>query len=185
MKQSLLLVALLAAVPAFAQNAYVTGQVGRVEHKVGVEGVSLNDTDTGGLLAVGYRINQNVAVEAGYMYLGKFSKSEQGYSIYAKPTSFYGALVGTLAVTPAISVSAKLGVARHSVDVGFDDPWGDSGNQTIHKTKAMFGIGAAYSVTPAVAVVAEYTHLGTLADDQETHESLKGSVLSAGVRFSF
>jgi OOP family OmpA-OmpF porin len=185
MKPFVLLAALMAAAPAFAQNMYVTGQVSRVEHKVSIEDISIKDNDTGASVAVGYRVTPNFAVEAGYMHLGKFSQTEDGYNIYAKPTSFYGALVGTLMATPEFSVSAKLGVARHSVKVGYSDPWGDADSTKVNKTSALFGIGAAYHVTPTVAIVAEYTHLGTLAEDKEYGESIKGSALSAGVRISF
>jgi OOP family OmpA-OmpF porin len=185
MKRIVFLATLLAAAPAFAQNAYVTGQISRVEHKVGIEDVSISDNDTGASIAAGYRVTPNFAVEAGYMHLGKFSQTEEGYNIYAKPTSFYGALVGTLVASPAFSVSAKLGVARHSTKVGYSDPFGDADSTKVNKTSALFGIGAAYNVTPTVAVVAEYTHLGTLAEDKEFGESIKANVLSAGVRISF
>lgn len=185
MKQTILLAALLAAAPAFAQNAYVTGQAGSAQNTVGVDGVSMSNNDTGAILAAGYRVTPNFALEAGYAYLGKFSKSAAGYSIYAKPTSVYGALVGTLVATPQFSLSAKVGVANNSVDVGYNDGMGGADSTTVHKTGALFGVGAAYNITPAVAVVAEYTHFGTVAEDQGTNESVRASILSAGVRFSF
>lgn len=185
MKQTILLAALLAAAPAFAQNAYVTGQAGSAQNTVGIDGVSMSNNDSGAILAAGFRVTPNVAVEAGYAYLGKFSKSAAGYSIYAKPTSFYGALVGTLVATPQFSLSAKVGIARNSVDAGYNDGMGGTGSTTVHKTGAMFGVGAAYSVTPAVALVAEYTHLGTVAEDKSFGESVRSSIVSAGVRFSF
>jgi OOP family OmpA-OmpF porin len=185
MKHFVLTVALLAAAPAFAQNTYVTGQFASVDQKVGIEDVSISDTTNGGILSLGYRVTPNFAIEGGYMSLGKFSKTDAGYNIYAKPESFYGAVVGTLAATPEFSISAKLGVARHNTKVGYNDGHGDSGETKVNKTSAMFGIGAAYNVTPKIALVAEYTHLGTLAKDDEFGESLKANVLSAGLRFNF
>jgi OOP family OmpA-OmpF porin len=186
MKHVVLLAALLAAVPAFAQNMYVTGQVARVEQKVSIEDISMKDNDTGVTVAFGYKINPNVAVEAGYLHLGEFSKTEDDYTIYAKPQSFYGAVVGTLPLTPEFSLSAKLGVARHSTKVGYiDRSWDEADSTKVKKTSALFGIGAAYQVTPALAIVAEYTHLGTLAEDKEYGESLKGSLFSAGLRINF
>ncbi|WP_338766476.1 outer membrane beta-barrel protein [Massilia sp. METH4] len=185
MKQVVLLAALLAAVPAFAQNMYVTGQVARVEHKLSVDDVSIKDNDTGVTAAFGYKFNPNVAVEAGYLYLGEFSQSADDYTIYAKPKSFYGAVVGTLPVTPAFSLSAKVGVARHRTKVGYiDREWDDADSTKVNKTSALFGIGAAFQVTPTVAVVAEYTRLGKVADD-EYGDSVKASLFSAGVRVSF
>lgn len=184
MKQSIFLLALIATAPSFAQNAYVTGQIGSADHEVSVDSVSIKDSDTAVLVAAGYRFTPNFAFEAGYAHLGEFKKTEGGNTIYAKPKTFYGAVVGSFNATPAIALHAKLGVARSSTEVGYSS-LNEAGSSDEHKTHIVAGVGASYAFTPSIAAVAEYHYFGKIAEDKPTQESLKSSMISAGVRFSF
>jgi OOP family OmpA-OmpF porin len=184
MKLAFITLALLTAIPAFAQNMYVTGQLGSAEQEVSVSSVSIKDNDTAAAIALGYRITPMLAVEAGYAHLGEFTKSDSGYTIYAKPKTVYGALVGSFTATPAISLHAKVGVARTESTIGYKYP-NESGSTDVSKTHAVIGVGASYAFTPSLAAVVEYTYFGKVADNKGFDESLKASMVSAGVRFTF
>lgn len=178
------MLAMLATAPAFAQQTYVIGQVGRAEHNAFVEGESIKGSSTVAAVALGHKVTPNLAVEGGFAHLGKFSKTDSGYTIYAKPTTIYGALVGSFNATPAIALHAKVGIARTDTSVGYGFVL-DVQSIDLDKTHALVGVGLSYAFTPKVAFVAEYTHLGTIAEDKELAESLKTSMFTAGVRFTF
>lgn len=183
MKQAILALALLAAAPAFAQT-YVTAQVGSAEQEVSVSSVSIKDSDTAASIALGYRVTPNFAVEAGYVHLGEFTKTDSGYTIYAKPTTFYAAVVGSVNVAPAVDLHAKIGVGHAKSTVGYHY-LNEAGSTDVSKTHAVLAVGASYAFTPHLAVVAEYSYFGKIAEDKPSEESLKASMLSAGVRFTF
>ena len=184
MKQAVLMLAMLAAVPGFAQQTYVTGQVGRAQHKALFEGDTIKGASTVAAVALGYKLRPNFAVEGGFMHLGKFSKTDSGYTVYAKPTMIYGALVGAFNATPAIALHTKVGIARTDTTVGTSFPFGAEIHY-VDKTHALAGVGLSYAFTPKLAFLAEYTHFGTIAEEKELNESLKTSMFTAGVRFTF
>ena len=47
----------------------------------------------------------------------------------------------------------------------------------------MFGVGAAYSVTSALAIVAEYENFGKVLDKNEA--DTKAQMVSVGLRYKF
>jgi OOP family OmpA-OmpF porin len=182
MKKVVLLLAALAAAPAFAQNVYVTGSVGYAEQKVEIDAGSAKENDTGYSAAVGYRFTPNFGVEGGYVSFGKVSDSEGAVSASLKPESYYAAVVGTYPVSAQVSLSAKVGVARSSTKLSVTDGV-TSVSAKPKNTTAMFGIGAAYAVTPSLAIVAEYQYFGKVMD--EDGFNVKASLLSVGARYSF
>jgi opacity protein-like surface antigen len=130
---------------------------------------------------MGYRVTPYFGVEAGYVSSDTAQLGAGGVSLEVSPRSFYGALVGTWPLSPAVSVSAKLGAAhtRTTVEIIYEnmyEGWREK------ETSAMFGVGAAWAVSRRWAVVAEYQHLGKVVKDDAT---IKVSMVSVGARFSF
>jgi OOP family OmpA-OmpF porin len=182
MKQVILLLAALAAAPAFAQNVYVTGSVGNAEQNLKSQGVTLSENDTGYSAAVGYRFTPHFAIEGGYADLGNASVNFGGLSASSEPKTYYGAVVGTYPLNAQVSVSAKLGAARSSTTLSYRDGVGAySGKEK--QTSFTFGVGASYALTPSIAIVAEYQHFGKII--KVDGANLKASLLSVGARYSF
>lgn len=182
MKQVVLLLAALAAAPAFAQDMYVTGSIGQAQQKVSYGDESDNEHKVGASAAFGYRFTPTVSVEGGYAKFGKISDGDSSGRATIESDAFYAAVVGTFPVSPNVSLIAKLGVARGSSELQVA-----SGNLTAtveeNRTGAMFGIGAAYAVTPSLAIVSEFQHFGKTLDYEGF--SVKASMLSIGARYSF
>lgn len=180
-KRVVMALALMSTAPAFAQ-VYVTGQVSRAEQKASLDGESIKESATGGSIAVGYQVAPNFAVEGGYAGLGEVSASDVGAKVTSKPTLFYGALVGSVQVAPAIALHAKVGISRAKTDVTASY-LGQSVSGDSKKTHGVFAVGAAYAFNEKLAAVAEYTYYGKIAE--ESGLSLKASAFSAGLRYSF
>ncbi|HEU5435530.1 MAG TPA: porin family protein [Telluria sp.] len=182
MKQVVLLLAALGAAPAFAHDFYVTTVFSHAQHTLAAGGESLSDNANGLGAAIGYRITPNFAVELGHASAGDARVTDGSYTIWSGTRSQYVAAVGTWPVSPKVSLSARLGVAHNRVLLGATDGFGGAETKE-NKNGAMAGVGAAYSLTPRWALVAEYTHFGKVLElDGFT---VKASMVSVGGRFSF
>ncbi|HEU5435531.1 MAG TPA: outer membrane beta-barrel protein [Telluria sp.] len=182
MKQVVLLLAALAAAPAFAQNVYVTGSVGQASQRISFDGESANENKVGASVAVGYRFTPTFSIEGGYATFGKVSDSDSSSQASIKSDAIYAAVVGTFPVSPKVSLIGKLGVARGKSEM-YVASGTFSANIDQNKTGAMFGFGAAYAVTPSLAVVTEFQHFGKTLDLDGV--AVKASLVSVGARFSF
>lgn len=182
LKPAILLLAALAAAPAFARDAYVTAVFSHAQHKLSGDGETLSDNANGLGAALGYRITPNFAIELGHASAGDARVTDGSYSIWSAPRSLYAAAVGTWPVSPRVSLSARLGVARNRVLLGATDGFGGAETKK-NKTGAMFGVGAAYALSPRWALVAEYSHFGKVLEIEDF--SIKASMVSVGGRFSF
>jgi OOP family OmpA-OmpF porin len=185
MKNKFILAALLlSSGAAIAGPGYVGASAGSTTQDLSAQGETLSKTSTGAKLYAGYQISPVLGVEVGYVHFGEASTSAEGLTVGSKPKSYYAALTGSMEVSPAVSVSAKLGVARTDTTlfVSFDGQR-LSGKET--GTKAMFGVGAQYKFSETVALVAEYENYGKVATSDDSDLSLKVSLVSIGVRVSF
>lgn len=182
MKQVVLLLAALAAAPAFAQNVYVAGSVGQSVYSMSIDGEKGNDSAGGFTAAVGYRVTPAFSVEGGYAAFGKITDSYGSDSISIKSDAIYGALVGTFPISANISLTGKLGVARGSSRFNLDID-NQTGSFKENATGVMFGFGAAYAVTPKLALVTEFQHFGKVMN--EDGFSIKAALVSVGARYAF
>jgi OmpA-OmpF porin, OOP family len=130
------------AMSAFAADSgfYAGGSVG--QSSTSLDNVTLNKkSDTAFSVLGGYKLSQNLAVEAQYANLGK-----------AK-TVAWSADIAAIAATAVVSIPiytdfsfyGKLGFARTSFDKG------PSGN-SINRTTATFGLGAQFKIDPSLGV---------------------------------
>lgn len=206
--KKLALIAMLAATvaaPAFAGDFYVVGSVGQATMDLnkseidnsltsaGVTGLSssLDKTDTAYKIQLGYQFNQNVAVEGGYIDLGKgkYSATFTGGTgtANAKASGVNVAVLGILPINEAFSAFAKLGVidAKVKTDVSATGPGGSaSASASSTKLKTTWGIGASYQFSKQVGVRVEYEQFKKLGDASTTGES-DVSLVSAGIVLKF
>jgi OOP family OmpA-OmpF porin len=191
MKKQLLVVllgsALAAPLAAYAEGAYVGVNVGRSDQKLTLDGLgSVSDSGTGYKLYGGYGFNKNFGVEGGYVKLGtgkiSYVDGADSGTVSSKPQALYVAATATLPVNDQFSLFAKVGAAFNRVKL---EDVGTAGNSSEKKsrTTALLGVGAAYNVTKAVAIVAEYEDYGKIAKVDGAH--VKGNLLSIGVRYKF
>ena len=97
---------------------------------------------------VGYKINDNFAVEAGAQSLGKYTVSGSDVDASAWNVS----VVGTVPVDPKFSVFGRLGYGSLTATA-----IGASGDTT----SALFGAGVRYHLNQNLAIRGEYTRLAS------------------------
>jgi OOP family OmpA-OmpF porin len=165
------------AVPlaSHAEGSYVKLGVGSSEYKnhVGSENKTAVD------LAYGFSIDKNFGVEIGYINFGKYKEGDASYSNSIQRQAFYIAGVGSLPITDAFSVFAKLGIAANKYEKKFVSA-GINESENVTKTTSMVGLGLAYNFTKEFAGTLEYQYFGKVGDD-----GIKASAITAGVKYGF
>ncbi len=180
--------ALIAAAVAFpvaaqAQSTYVGVSVGQAKQKVEVDAGSLKESDTSYKLVAGYNFDKNFGIEAGYVDLGNAEMKRFG-TVESKAKSLYVAATATLPVNNEFSVFAKAGVAANDVDLTVK-VGGATLSDSASRSSAMFGLGASYSFTPNLAVVAEYENFGKIAKGESDNLNVKADMWTIGLRYKF
>lgn len=123
----------------------------------------------------GYRLFEQVDLEAGYTSFGHFRFGGAGD---IDLTAFHLSGKGNIKVSESWTLFGKVGVVRHSVDT---DLTGGGGRDTS-KTKPLFGIGASYALTPRLSLSAEVSDYGTVKTQNMT---LKFRQAQLGLKYSF
>ncbi len=163
--------------------------------------VDKEDSDTAFSVFGGVDLNRNFAVEAGYVNLGEFSRSDASNDgVFAESlvqsvegTAFYAALVGKLPVSDAVDLYAKGGLARWDVDLAATYTITDiatgasgtgSGSMSESGTDPMFGVGASFSASDTLAIRAEFTRFMDIGDEETTGQSDVNVIeVSAALKF--
>lgn len=158
---------LIAAAPfaagtsVFAQTQAQTSQpgfyggvgagVGRTDVDVGGISGSTDKRDNAWKLFGGYQFNRYIAVEGGYVNLGKASVAgPQGFATLDSNAWQVGA-VGSLPLNQQFALTGKLGLARTNTDASGSVggiPFAGSG----HDTAPTYGLGMRYDLTRTVAL---------------------------------
>lgn len=130
-----------AAAPALT-GVYVGGSIGStaitdLSSKVGFGGY------------VGYKINENFAVEAGAQSLGKFSVA--GTDV--KASAYNVSVLAGVPIDPKISVYGRLGYGSLTATA--------NGNSSVDTNSALYGAGARYHLNQNLAIRGEYTRLAS------------------------
>lgn len=130
-----------AAAPALT-GVYVGGSIGStaitdLSSKVGFGGY------------VGYKINENFAVEAGAQSLGKFSVA--GTDV--KASAYNVSVLAGVPIDPKISVYGRLGYGSLTATA--------NGNSSADTNSALYGAGARYHLNQNLAIRGEYTRLAS------------------------
>lgn len=138
---------------------------------------SVDDSDTGYKLFLGYQFNQNFAVEGGYVDLGKMSFSSTitapsagtvSGDVKTKNGLFLDA-VGTLPLGNNFSVFGRLGVYSIKTELTAS---GSAGSVSSSDTGSDFhwGIGAGYDFTPNLGARLEWERFNKVGNKDKTGE---------------
>lgn len=135
----------IASSSAFAQQAtpfYVGADVASTK----IDGF---ERDEGAGLFVGYKFNQNFAVEAGWHRLVDVSESAFGVDAKLKVEQTDISLIGTLPLSNGFSVYGRLGYneVKLKLRASYD---GESDSDSDSEDKVVYGAGLAYAFTPAI-----------------------------------
>ncbi len=159
---------------AKAEGSYVKFGLGQSEYK---NNFSANELAAS--LAYGFSLDKNFGVELGYINFGNYDNNNAIFSESLKRQAFYIAGVGSLPVTDAFSLFAKLGIAANKYDYKLD-VLGDGESENVTKTKSMFGLGLSYNFTKEIAGTLEYQDFGKVGIDK-----IKASAITAGIKYDF
>lgn len=185
----------LAAASAQAGDWYGVASVGQSKLESGTKGdidsevrsipvtglsSSMDDSDTGYKLQLGYSFDKNWAVEGGYVDLGKFDYTARftGGTARAqvKADAWNIAVVGTVPLGNNFSLFGKLGAARIKADFNASASPGGSTSDSESSTKGNWGVGGTYSFSDNIGLRAEWERFNTDSDI---------NLLSVGLVFKF
>jgi len=189
----------LISAPAFAADGlYAVVDIGQSKVADACQGtsgvgVSCTETGTGFRFGLGYQINPNFAVEAGYLNVSEAFKltdsSIPGYTINGKGkgTALQFSGIGIYPVNDTFAVFAKAGLANVKVDVSADvtpavpgASFSDSGTSN----NLAWGLGAQFNFSQNLALRAQYEDLGKVGTASSTDKN-KFTLLSAGLVMKF
>lgn len=142
-------------------------------------------------LQLGYKVNPNFAVEAGYIDFGKAKYSASYTGGTAQGTVKAGGLdiaaLGIVPITDSFSVFGKAGIvaARVKSSLTATAPASAAtGNVSANAISPLIGLGASYKVSDAVDVRAEFDHASNLGKSSTTGK-LTANMLSVGLAYHF
>jgi OOP family OmpA-OmpF porin len=170
-------IAIAASAGAHAEGIYVGVAAGGTNLDLDCDGTtSCDKSDTGFKLFGGYKLTENVAVEAHYADYGKAKLTAvNAASIDVKLSGFGLGLAYLGDFAPDWNGVVRAGIARNKVKVdGFF-------SESESKTKGYIGAGAGYKLTKEVALTAaiDYTQ-GEINGDK-----VKATLYTVGVNYSF
>lgn len=190
---------------AMAEGFYVDIGVGQAKADLDTpSGWNDDDTDTAYSVGVGYKFNNYIAIEGGYLDLGEASQTGTGTvsgTLYGSPFSATGTFTGTyevdgfylgpvlrLPVADRLELNARAGVYFWGLDVkasatgtltyaGTIYAGGVTATGSDDGEDFYFGIGATYNATKSIAVGADWTRYDIDGTDVD--------VLSARLKYNF
>src|SRR5262245_13175936 len=174
--------ALGTSVAAAQEAAQVAGWYGGLNlgasHLSGIDlGDSLDRSETGYGLDLGYRVNRNFGVEASYADLGKFHFETAAGEGDFHPKSVSLAAVGILPLEAGWSLFGKAGVARTETKVGAPFDSSDSENGVLA------GAGVMYDFNRTLFAKAGWDHYDKAGTDATGDGHVDLYSLGVGYRF--
>ena len=153
--KALVAVAALGAASAFAQTSgiqgsglYIGGSIGGSHWKGDdLNGTANDKSDTGGKIYGGYSFTPNIALEFGYVDLGKFN----GPVGDAKASGYFLDAVGTVPLGYNISALARLGMVNGKMETS-----GSGNSDPGRATNVKGGLGLQYDFNPNLAIRTEW-----------------------------
>jgi OOP family OmpA-OmpF porin len=163
-----------------AKDLYAGVSLGQAKYKS--SDVSFSDkTDTAWRIYGGKQFTQNVGVEFGYRNLGhaKFDAAASGKG-ESRADGYDLAVVGTLPVTDAIGVTARLGLYRWEANSSVNG--GMTGSAA--SISPTYGVGAKLGIAKDVALRIEWDRMKEVGESISTGES-DIDMISVGVVLNF
>lgn len=153
------------------------------------------DSDTSWKFFMGYKVNQNFAIEGGYVDLGKYTANVSGMDGGVKATidasvksyAYFVDVVGILPLGGDFSLFGKVGGAYTNTKAEASAAYGGvSASDSIKENKFVpkVGAGAEYNITKSIAVRGEFERYMNVGDSDTTGES-NVDVWSVGLKFGF
>lgn len=186
--------AAFAAAPAFAQGyigvgvgSSATSGVDNTVAPVSVTGG--NSSKTSLKIFGGFKFTPNWGLEAQYSDLGSrdMSITNAGVRIGSgniKFSQFSLAGTGTLPLASNFSLFGKVGISGNSSKVNLSIPVANASLASSgNKTDLMLGVGVSYSITPQIAVRAEYEDFGKFNSGGTA--TYRANNFSVGLQYSF
>jgi OOP family OmpA-OmpF porin len=182
MKTQLILAAVIVAAltPAAAvadSGIYLAANVGQAELSENFDGFEVDSDSTAFRVALGWRFNDYLAIDAGYSNFGRF---EQSFDIDGtiteislKADGFTVGGVGTLPVGDRWSFFARAGVFFWDGDADINNV----SAATPEDTNLYFGAGARFALTDRLSATADGSRYEL--------EGTSSTVLSVGLEFRF
>jgi OmpA-OmpF porin, OOP family len=147
---------------------------------------SCDDKDTTWNLTGGYQINRNIAVELGYVDLGKWTAAGTvggaGVNASADGKGWELLGVGMLPVYQNISVYAKAGLFRWDVDA-IGRAGGTLAASSDHGTDFTYGLGGQYGFNRNMAAVLEWQRYNEVGGSSIGNANV--NVMRVGLRYKF
>ncbi|WP_166876984.1 outer membrane beta-barrel protein [Massilia mucilaginosa] len=181
MKNKLVIALLAAAAPlaAHAEGYYAGAGLGYAEQKINIDKFGdFKEGDVAYKVFTGHNFDKNFGIEAGYTDFGTAEYANK--SVGSKARSFYAAGTATLPLGDKFALTAKLGIAKNRAKVVRPG----EGDVKDKKTDALIGIGGTLKLTPTITAFIEYENYGNVMQPAKI-ASIKATVLSTGLRFSF
>jgi OOP family OmpA-OmpF porin len=160
---------------------------------------SLDDSDTGFGLAVGYQVNENFATELAYVDLGETSYTAEGTvtdGLADYPASFglsqtaagpVFSLLGIVPIGERFSVFARAGLALMSVDADVDvtiDGVADSAKASTDRSNGVYGLGGEFSMSNRFGIRLEWNRYASVGSEDITGDT-DIDLISIGLRYNF
>jgi len=123
---------------------------------------SCDEKDKTWKVSAGYRFHRNIALEAGYVDLGKFSAGIGGTTVRIDAKAVELLAVGMIPIWQSFSIYGKAGVARWDID---GTVTGTTFRVSDKGTDFTFGVGAQYDFTPNLAARLEWQRYADLEVD--------------------
>jgi opacity protein-like surface antigen len=143
----------------------------------------------------GYRFNQIIGVEAGYLITGnstiKHNFGSHTITEDLKASALQVAVVGTFPISSKFDAVAKLGTAKVKVDYnatinnGYSFDPGFVTSASVSKTNLMFALGGLYNITPHFGIRAQFQDFGKVKLDVVSAEDISVKAFSVGMLYNF
>ncbi|GAP35621.1 outer membrane beta-barrel protein [Piscinibacter sakaiensis] len=155
---------------AHAEGLYIGGSAGGSHYKgQSVGGLETDRSKTGSKVFGGYQFTPNLALEGGYVDLGKFNSAAGD----RKANGYYLDAVGTVPISGPWSAIGRVGV--------FGGKLSDSGIGSDRGTAAKVGAGIDYAIDKNLSVRGEWERYRFDALNTRANTDL----YSVGVRYAF
>lgn len=169
-------VAMVVASQAMADGMY--GGVGLGSTDYDVPGLG---SGTGFQVKLGYQMNDNFAVEGGYLDAGDVSITDDGDRYSIEGSAMQLGLRASTPINDSYFGYFKLGLARGELE-GCESGFGCESETS---NELYYGVGAGWNFSDSGRVTLDYQVIPAEVGDEEDSVDLDFSTLSIGVEFKF